>query len=109
MKRLLLLIPAAIMGAGILAPPVHADTGNELAYLQLLNYNGITVTDATRAILTGYAVCDAMNTMNGEDIAAYIFTHSTWAETPNLETAGAIVTSAGQALCPWHFHPERLR
>lgn len=98
---------AAGIGAMLLACP-DADA-SPLSYLQGLNNTGLEVYDAGAALATGYAVCVALETANGADVARELFLSTSWADMPNIETAAAVVVVSVEQLCPWHDHRTVLR
>lgn len=87
------------------AADAHASP--ETDYLDALNSAGIVVYDTSAAITTGYAICEAFNTVTGDVVARNLFTITSWADVPDMATAEAWVVIAGMTLCPWHYHPER--
>lgn len=53
-----LLLAAGILLPGLAAPPAHADAGPDIAFLQVLDDQGITYSNATNIIDAGHAVCE---------------------------------------------------
>lgn len=94
---------AILAGAtlGLAAPDARA---TPLTFVQALNDAGIVVYDATSAISSGYRICDALNHGNGEQVAQQVFTHTTWADVPDLNTARVWVVTSVEQLCPWQDH-----
>lgn len=99
--RLALVAAGALLASAALghsAPPASA---TPMSYLQALNDNGITVTDTTKALTMGYAVCANLNRFNGADVARSLYLNTDVA-TPAMATA--IVVIAVEQLCPQHDH-----
>lgn len=94
----------ALLAGAILGTPV-AKASPETGYLDGLNSIGLVIYDTSRALATGYAICEAFKTVNGEIVAENLFLNTSWTDVPNLATAQAWVVIAGAALCPWQFHP----
>lgn len=93
---------AVLAGTGI-GYAADADA-NPMSYLQSLNDHGLTVYDASYALRSGYTICSMLNQANGADVAAYVYTHTSWADVPDLETAATMVVVAVEELCPEHDH-----
>lgn len=99
----------ALMGLGgllaaatlVLAPEAQA---NEMSYLQSLNNHGLAVYDTSAAIATGYAICNMLDYANGDVVAAYVFTHTSWSDIPTPAHAGTLVLVSVEELCPRHDH-----
>jgi len=83
------------------APDADADA---MSYLQSLNNHGLTVYDTTYALQSGYLICQMLGQTTGDVVAAYVFTHSSWADVPDLDTAATMVIVSAEELCPQYDH-----
>lgn len=92
---------AGITAMLIATPPAHADA---LTFIQGLNDNGIMVYDTSRALTVGTAICNALNTTNGVDVARNLYRISSFSDVPTPEVAAIWVVIAAQELCPWQDH-----
>jgi hypothetical protein len=99
----------AVLATGVGWGIGEAKASPETNYLSDLTDAGIVIYDTSQAISTGYAICEAFNTVNGEVVAENLYTHTSYADIPNRAAAAAWVLAAGLNLCPWHFHPERVQ
>lgn len=95
-----------VLAAGLINAPA-ANATPESDFFDLLMAGGITVFNAGAAVDRGYAICEAFNTMDGNDVAATILASADPAEVPTIDVARVWVIASGIALCPWHYHPER--
>ncbi|MEV5360607.1 DUF732 domain-containing protein [Micrococcus luteus] len=73
-----------------------------LSYLQALNNRGLTVYDTQAMMTTGLAVCAALNTADGNQVARAVYANYT--DVSTLFQAQMIVLSAVEELCPEHDH-----
>lgn len=105
-RFLILMAIGALLAAGGMAT-ARADS-SETAFLDTLTDSGVQVYDASQAVETGWAICEAFETVNGADVARYIYANTTYADVPDLATAQVWVVAAGMTLCPWHNHANRV-
>lgn len=103
----IILTTAAAAATLLLNPAAAQADSSETNFLQDLNQAGLSIYDTNRAVQLGYQICDAFNVANGEDIAEYLYTHTSISDVPDMTTAYVWVLAAGLNLCPWHYHPER--
>lgn len=103
-----LILTATAAAATMLLNSPAAQASPETDFLTALNNAGIMVYDANRAVQYGHQICEAFSVANGQDIADYIYAHTSWSDVPDRATAAVWVVAAGTNLCPWHFHPERV-
>ena len=96
---------AAAAAALALAAPAHADATSEVAYLQQVTSIGFVVYDVPAALRTGYAICDDLNYVNGEQAARDLYISTSWIDVPSMPVARAWVIAAANTLCPWTYHP----
>jgi hypothetical protein len=89
---------AAIAATG--AGNASADTGSEMAFIQLLNARGISVYNANQAVQTGYTLCGRMQAVGGNAAAYEMFAHTSWSDVPNIYTAQVWTNAAANTLCP---------
>jgi hypothetical protein len=91
------IVAGGLLGAGV----AKADTSS---FLQSLGDHGLTVYDSAAAISTGYRICSMLQSANGEQVAQYVFTHTSWSDVPTMDTARAEVLISVEELCPAMDH-----
>lgn len=104
MKKTMLAGAAMVAGAFLIhgtIPPAHADA---LTFIQGLNDAGMIVYDTSQALSVGTAICNALDTTNGETVAQNWFRISLRTEVPTITVAREWVIIAVQELCPWQDH-----
>lgn len=102
-RRLLLVGVGGCIAAFALTNAVaKADDGTD--YLQALNSSGLLVYNAGEAIATGNEICSMLITADGNTVASYVYTHTSWADVSNMTVADVMVLDAVSVLCPWQNH-----
>jgi hypothetical protein len=97
-------IVAAIITAATLfaAPPAHADTTQEINYLRALTASNFYIYDTTETLLTGYWICNQLDYVTGDVVAAHLF-RAGGIDIPDMHAANIWVVIAATNLCPWTY------
>jgi len=103
-RRLILAGLGGCLAAATITTQV-AKADDDTDYLQALNNSGLTVYDTGEAIATGHTICTMLQTANGNTVAAYVFTHTSWTDVPTITVAEVMVLDAVANLCPEQYHP----
>jgi len=100
MKKILVAVTAAV-AAVLAAPTAHADSSS---FLDALHDEGWynSATGDVGLLRQGYAVCDALNYYNGQQVAALIYSSTDLSV--GAEDAARFVLLAVTNLCPQHDH-----
>ncbi|AIK69426.1 hypothetical protein PBI_LUCKY2013_216 [Mycobacterium phage Lucky2013] len=96
-------IASVIIGGAIGLSPQAQAIDTELAYLATLEVRGVTVLDSSAAIQTGYAVCGALDSVNGTVVVGNLRRLNA---TLTERDATAVLVTAVEYLCPWHDHTD---
>jgi hypothetical protein len=107
-RRLALAAFGAVLAGALIGTGV-AKADSDTDYLQALNNSGLSVYNAAEAIATGAEICNMLQSADGNAVAFYVYTHTTWADVPNLTVAEVMVLDAVGALCPWENHASTGR
>jgi hypothetical protein len=83
------------------APKCKADS---LSFIQALNDNGIVVYDTSKALSAGVAICNALETTNGVDVARNLYRITSYSDVPTPAIAAVWVIVSAQELCPAMDH-----
>lgn len=84
----------------------HADPAHDnAAYLQQMTDDGLVITNINAALNTGYAICAALPTTNGEDVAWFMLRHQY--DVLTIDQARIEVLAAAQNLCPSQDHTHQ--
>ncbi|MCV7230709.1 DUF732 domain-containing protein [Mycolicibacterium komossense] len=97
-----ILIGAGILFPGLAAAPVHADAGPDIAFLQVLDDQGITYSNATNIIDAGHAVCEYRSGHTLNETIAMIRRNSIL----DQHNAAYFVGAAEAAYCPTFLATE---
>ena len=99
-RILLALAATGAVAAATWAPAAHADTDSFLNDVYNL---GFANTPAS-LLKHGWAVCEALNTSNGTQVAEYLYFNSDY--TVSYTEAALFVLSAVSELCPHQANPN---
>lgn len=104
------MMAAALVATGLLTAPQAQADDDQLEYLQMLNYRGISVYDTAMALRTGYDICDRLNYENGDEVIAYLVVtvYSYVPDDMSIGQARVWLQTAVEQLCPWHDHRGEL-
>jgi hypothetical protein len=105
-RNLALAACGATLAAGTLGTGIAKATP-ESDFLQVLLNGGVTVYNVGAAVNRGYSICSALNSVNGEDLAAAIYKVGSADEIPTIDVARLWVMAAVIGLCPWQNHNTR--
>jgi len=106
-EKMILSLLAAVsaIGSMLLASP-DADA-SPLSFLQSLNNRGISVYDTSKALGTGLAICQTLETYNGADVAEAVYQVG-GDDVPTRDVAVLWLVTAVEELCPWQDHRNEL-
>ena len=94
-RILLACIAGGAVAAATWAPAAHADDNSFLNDVYNLGFNN----NPSTLLKHGWAVCEALNTNNGTQVAEYLYFNSDY--TVSHTDAALFVLSAVDGLCPW--------
>jgi hypothetical protein len=86
----------------------NANPADEQAFLSQLTNSGLAIKNVSGTVTLGYTICAQLPYENGAQLAEQLWEGASSGGF-TLNDMNTVVWAAVQNLCPWEYHPERLR